>query len=436
MKKNLILFGVLIALLTAVYFLQEKRVEREYNDQLTKGKLIQGEITQLKLPAVSAVKKEGQWWSGDQLLSHNTFKQIEKKLSEITTFKDIEGDPKNFMSNAINIEVNGEPWLLGDLTLDKQAFYVSKSGKISLAFIDGPSGGTSSSEEEVGAGKVNEVKQLLLTTLPELKETQLFRFYPNLPIERVKLHAEGISHYELLIKENTTLPPPIKGVLPQADLQNKLMSVVTQIFLKEEILYNENLKYKKLATMKFSATGSKDVTWQVWLRSKDSADSVLIDDDNKRAFLMKGGSLKPFFLHVQDFWDKKVIPANAFKGFDRLPVTLTQGSKQALVHVLDREPLEFDVKNYKVKPGNMQDLMQFLLNLGERDQAHRVSQLTTTDKKQYISENRLRIDVMGQELICLRKKDELIVANLTQGFKAHFMLPFEKLNCQFEDVLE
>jgi hypothetical protein len=43
---------------------------------------------------------------------------------------------------------------------------------------------------------------------------------------------------------------------------------------------------------------------------------------------------------------------------------------------------------------------------------------------------------MNQELLIWRKTEELIVANLTQGFKAHFTLLDEKFRGRFEDVLK
>jgi hypothetical protein len=43
---------------------------------------------------------------------------------------------------------------------------------------------------------------------------------------------------------------------------------------------------------------------------------------------------------------------------------------------------------------------------------------------------------MGQDLIILRKFQELIVVNLAQGFKAHFTMLNENFLGTFEDVLK
>jgi hypothetical protein len=436
MKKNLVLFALLIALIITTYFLQEKRAEREYVQSRIQGKILQEEISSLKLPAVEAVKKQGQWWSGDQLLSQNYLGLMEKKLLEITSIKDIEGDPATFFTDAISFEVNNVAWKLGAMSLDKQSFYVSKGDKISLAIMDGESTTVSMSDSEIEVGKLNDFKALLLKDLPQLTERQIFRFYPKLPLERVQVNAEGNPPFELLLKENQTLPPSIAGVDFHKDIRGKFFSTITSITIKEEIPFSDKLKYKKLASMTFSAEGSTSVSWEIWLKDKNSADSILIDDRAKKAFLVVGGTLKPFFIQVQDYWDKKVIPHSSFKQFTRLPVSFIQEDKQAIVTVIDREPFDFEVKDFKVKPGNMQDLFKLLFNLDRLDQASRVSQLSKSERQHYLGQNNLKIVLMGEELLCFRKNDEMIVVNLTRGFKAHFMLPFEKLHCRFEDVLK
>jgi hypothetical protein len=436
MKKNLSLFVFLISLLVLTYFLQERRSEKNYQTSLVKGKLLKEEIKTLKLPYVEATKKDGRWFSGNQLLSHNTFKMLEKKLNQIKSIKDIVGNPKNFFTHSIRFDVNGQPWEIGDLSLDKQSFYISSLGKISLAIIEGESSQVSTQENEIQSDKLEELRHLLSKSLNDFKETQLFRFYPQLPLQKVLIQTDESPDYELVLNADTTLPPPINGISVHQDLRGKFQSVLTQMTLIEEISYDQKLKFKKMASMTFIDEEKKNVVWSLWLRSKDSADAIIIDDEQKRAFKMLGGTLKPFFIRVQDYWDKKVIPPKIFKAFEKLPVMFTQGTKEASVIVLDREPLDFESQKFKVKPGNMQDLFQLIFNLGAKDQADRISHLSKSEHKQYLSENPLKIELMGQEIICIRKKDEIILVNLTQGFKAHFWQPHEKLNCQFEDVLE
>lgn len=435
MKKNLLLFGVFVVLLFITYIFQEKRVEKEYVEAQLKDRLIEKEITHLKLPAVEAFKKGESWWSDGTLLSHNTFKQIEKKLTEIKKIKSIEGERKNFFADPFIFEVNRQVYTIGDFSLDKQSFYVSEGDKIYLAVIEGASHELTHDEGEIEATKVRELKSFLSKSAAELKENQLFRFYPDLPMERVVLSVEGNLPFELDFKNQSTSPPPMAGVDVHKDLAGKFLSLLTQATIREELPYGEGLKFKKLGSIRF-LKGSSSVNWELWLKSDKSADAVIIDPDKKRAFLMVGGTLKIFFVQFQDYWDKKVIPSKDFKSFTRTDAVFIQGAKRAVVTILNREPLAFEVQGYKVDQVKMEFLVQFLFNLGPKDQAERVSLLSSSEKKQILSGDHLRIELMGQELLLWRKQEELIVVNLTQGFKAHFNLLDENFHGRFEDVLK
>ncbi|WP_408099150.1 hypothetical protein ACJVC5_09580 [Peredibacter sp. HCB2-198] len=435
MKKNLVLFGILLVLLVATYFFQEKRAEKEYVESQTRDRVITQEITHLKLPHVEAVKKNGSWWSGDVLLSHNTFKQIERKLSEVSKIKDIQGEWKTYFPHPFQFEVNHEQWTIGDLSLDKQAFYIAQGKKIMLAEILGESTHLTQDETEIASIKLNELVTSLSKPFKDLKETQLFRFYPSLPLGQVVVEAEGSLPFELDFIKNETIPSPISGISVHKDLKGKFFSLLTQITMKEEVDFKTLKKFKKMGAIKF-INPKETVLWELWLKDDKSADAYIIDPNTKHAYLMVGGTLRAFFIQLQDYWDKKVIPPQDFKSFTRTDAEFIQGEKSATVTIVNREPLAFEVKGFKVEQTKMEQLVHFIFNLGPQDQADRVSNLSKTERQQVLSENNLRIEVMGQELVLWRKTQELIVVNLTQGFKAHFNLLDENFRGTFEDVLK
>ncbi len=436
MKKNLYLLGVLIILLTGTYFFQEVRSNKAFEDSLTQDHLINAEdIKALSWGDVVAVKKDGQWWAGDKLLSANIFKQLEKRISHIKKIKKIEGAKENYFSAPIEFAVNGEVWTLGDLTLDRQGFYISKDGEILVAVSEGEGQELSEDPSKVIEGKLEDLKMAFRFKLSELAETQLFRFYPKLPLGSVTIESDGRPGYELDLVNNKTLPPPIAGIQPQPNILEKFTSLLTQITIKNEVPYSEKLKFSKLGQMVFQNDGQK-VTWELWLSSGKSADSFIIDSQAKKAWQMVGGTLKTFFIHHQDYWDKKVIPTEEFKNFSRLKTIFTQGEKTALVEVVNREPLAFESNQYKIESEKMNILFQYVFNLSEKDQADRVSLLSKSERKEILSGNYLRLEVMGQELLFWRKKDELILVNLTQGFKAHFLVTQQSFRATFEDVIK
>jgi hypothetical protein len=435
MKKNLSLFSVLIFLLLMTYFFQEKRLQRQKRDENKRDTLISSDFAHLKLPNLEAIKKKEQWWDGDHLLSHNTFRQIEKKLSEIKKIKEIKGDWKSYFSRPFIFEIDHIQWTLGDLSLDKQAFYISKDKKIYLALIEGESTHLTRNESEIASIKLQELISSLSKTRQDLRETQLFRFYPDLPLNKIVLEMDGNLPFELDLINNTTGPPPISGVFPHHKLKEKFYSLLTQATIRFEIPYSEKLKFKKLGQMSFLNKNGA-TKWELWLKDNKSADVIIIDSDKEKAFLMAGGSLKVFFVNIQDYWDKKVIPQKDFISFTRLKSRFTQGAKSAEVFIINKEPFDFETSSHKINKEKMEEIIQIIFNLGPKEQASRVSILSNSERKQLLSGNHLRIEVMGQELILWRKIEELIVANLSQDFKAHFSIVDENFRGTFEDVLK
>jgi hypothetical protein len=84
----------------------------------------------------------------------------------------------------------------------------------------------------------------------------------------------------------------------------------------------------------------------------------------------------------------------------------------------------------------MTELVSYALNLGPLDQATRVSLLSNSEKKQVLSEDHLMVEMFGQELVFWPKAEEIIIVNLTQGYKSHFARADISGGFRFKDVLK
>ena len=433
MKKNALLAGVLVALLGVTYIFQEKKTEQKFEEGLVKDKLYPGEITQISVSGFDAKKENAQWKSGDILLSHNIFKQIEEKLRQIKKIKDVTGDAKGIFSSPVEFSVNNDKLVMGDMSLDRQGFYLLQNGKVMLAVLEGTTRELVEHEGEKQATKVNELAAMLSKHPKELVENQLFRFYPDLPFERVTIKIPDHLPFEIDLKNNMTSPPPFPGITAHEKLSEKFRSLLSQVTIKEEIPYAE--LGTKLGEMTFSA-GGKGVMWELYTRNKKTADAVLVDPVRRKSWLMVGGTLRVFFIQLQDYWDKKNIPPEKFKSFTREPMTLTEGNLRTVVYVLNREPLEFEVQGYKVDKEKMLEVVSYAMNLGPLDQASRVSLLSNSERKQILSETHLRMEIFGEELLFWTRAEELIIVNLSQGFKSHFPRANVSGGFRFKDVLK
>jgi hypothetical protein len=435
MKKNGFLFAILLGLFVFTYFFQEKKAQQHYQESLTKDHLFTEEISELKMGEHVFTKKEGKWWSGDILLSHNLMRQVEKKLRAIKKIKPIKAESASYFQHPLKLEVNRKPLQVGDLSLDKTGFYLSYDGSLMLAELEGENRELVSDEDELPSVKLDELKGLLSKPFSEFKENQLFRFYDKLPLQKITVKMEGHLDYELDLQKNLTFPPPIEGIEVHEKLQQKFLTVLTQMTIKEELPYSEKLKFKQLGSLTF-ANDKAHLEWDLWLRSKDSADAVLIDQAKKKAYLMIGGTLKAFFIQVQDYWDKKVIPPSKFENFTKLSMTFSQGPLSDQVQITNSNPLKFEATSHQVNIEKMDLLLGYLFNLGPHDQADRVSQLSSSERKQILSDDLLRVEVMNEEILFWPKAQEIILVNLTRGFKAHFMRTDKTMEFDFKDVLE
>lgn len=433
MKKNLTLFGILVALLGVTYFFQEKKTEKKFEENLVRDKLYPGRITQLTVSGKAATLIDGRWMSGPELLSHNLYKQIVEKVAQIKKLKSVSGEKKDFFSSPVEFSVNGDRLILGDLSFDRQGFYVSRNNEIMLAILQGDSRDVIGEENDLEAKKFEVLRSLLTKSPAELTETQLFRFYPDLPSERVTIKVPDTLPFELDFVNNTTTPPPFPGISPHDKLAQKFTSLLSQVTFREEIPYG---KFgTKLGEITFIGKG-KAVMWELFARDQKTADAVLTDPVRKRAWLMIGGTLKVFFIQLQDYWDKKNIPPQSFTAFDRESMTISEGSLRTIVTIVNREPLEFESTGFQVNKEKMMELVGYTLNLGPLDQASRVSLLSNSEKKQILNETHLQVEIFGQELLYWVKKEELIVVNLTQGYKCHYPRAGDSGGFHFKDVLK
>jgi hypothetical protein len=436
MKKNFLLFLTLAFLLIITYVFQEKKSHQEFSDSITHNQVISSPILSLKLPAGEFIKRDERWYDGDKLLSHNLMKQIELKLTRIKRVKTITGGEwADYFPEPLSISVNHVSYTLGEMALDKKGFYIARDKSIMLARIEGESYELTTNEDEIEGIKLKELKSFLLQNKSAFYEKQLFRFYGNLPLEKAIVKMEDRLDYELGFKKNETLPPPVPGVSVHDKLLEKFLSLLTQVTIKDEISYPSQPLLKKLGSLKLE--GDKDsLLWELWLRSDKSADVLILDPINKKAFEVIGGTVKIFFTDLQDFWDKKVIPQSEFRSFQRLPITLSQGTQESKVFIINSEPLRFESSRFKVQEEGMSELLRYLFNLPPHDQAQRISPLTKSERKQILAEDYLRIRIWDEEILVWNKTQEVILVNLTRGFKGHFLKRENSGGFGFKDVLK
>jgi hypothetical protein len=432
MKNNLILFGILLTLVIGTYFFQEKK-DRDHELELSEEQtLIKEPISFISWDGKVTTKVGKTWRSGDQLLSAIHMGKIENSLNSLKKIKKIEGDITKIFNSPFELKINGRNYLFGTVTLDQQGFYLAQDKEVYIVTFDQEI--LHSEDENPQQKKLNEFLNLFSQDQETFKEKQFFRYYSDLDFTKIKLQTDGSITYELDFQENKTIPMPIAGIQVHENLKAKFLSLFTQVMIKDQVQYPKTKFFKKMSDLTFFKSNQTQLKLELWLKNKSNADAIILDPINQKAFEMVGGSLRTFFVQIQDYWDKKVIPPSSFKSFNEVEAIFFQDKHELKLKVLNREPLIFE-SDRSLQEDELRVLFTYIFNLGEKDQADRVSQISSTDRQILEQEKLLKIVVFGQELYILKKQEEVIVMNTTQGFKAHFGLVDEKFPVGLKDVL-
>lgn len=131
---------------------------------------------------------------------------------------------------------------------------------------------------------------------------------------------------------------------------------------------------------------------------------------------------RSFLIRFKTIGIEKLFLVMSLRRFTEMRVQFVLGEREATVNVINQEPLSFGSSQpeIKVKEDKLQNLFAILFNLGDYDEASRVSILTKSEKQQFQNEPHIRMNVFGQDLMLIRKTNELVVVNFTQGFKCPF----------------
>ena len=307
--------------------------------------------------------------------------------------------------------------------------------EIFLCVIDGESQQLTSNSSEIASIKYDELKRLLNLDINQLKEDKILHFLPDLKMSKAVFSADGAPTFEINFVDNMTNPKPLSGIEVHAELMDKFITSFNQMSAIDDLIYKDVKPFKKLSMIEVFFP-DQSFKLELWQLNKSSADAVIICPEFAKAWRVSGRFLKIFFVHVQDFWDKKVIPSKAFNPQKEIKLSLFEQNKQTDVFVKNTNPFQFHSSMGKLNQQKWDFFIQYIFNLGQKDQADRISIFTPSEKDIFLKQNILNIKVFGQHLLIWRRSQELIVANLTQGFKAHYVFLEENFSARFDDMLK
>ncbi|MFY7993551.1 MAG: hypothetical protein ACOVP4_09690 [Bacteriovoracaceae bacterium] len=430
MKNNLGLLLVFILLLTGTYVWIERpdRVWWQKHDETYRLRSLVENAESFGVLGKTWTLKENQWVSGQDLLSLTIWPKWKRIFSQLKFEREIilnaQTNKDNFLGEGFPITIDDRSFILGETTVDGKSLYlldVNENKILQMSLLPSDL-----------FQMLDEVKE---KTPQDMIEKRVFAYFNNVQFTKVVFETPGILSFDIDLFNKQTNPRPIPGILLHPHLDQKFWHEMDLLQFTEQIKPDLALLYQKMASLSLVQDEKKVLTFELHRVGPLNADAVVYVPEKNQMFKVRGNTAKVFFDQVQDYWDLKIIPRNVFKAFTETRAQFVLGDKEVTVNIINQEPLAFvsPDSQIKLKEDKLQNLFNLIFNLSQYEEASRVSILTKAERQQFQNESHIRMNVFGQDLMLVRKTNELVVVNFTQGFKAHFFFFDISIGDQWED---
>ena len=430
MKSNLKLLILLLVLVTGTYFLVE-RPDRvwwsQHNDSYTLKPIFENAKT-LEFQKTIWVLKDQQWTYEKDILSQPILAKWKRILTSFKLEREIPltatVKKADFITKGYSLGIDDNHYIIGDQSADGKSVYILDTDKNRILQMS-----------LLPSDLYKVLDELKENDLEKMIEKRVYAHFSHIEFEKVLFETPGILSFELDLINKVTIPKPIAGVLQHPHLDQKFWHEMELLQFTHQLPYNPGLLYQKMAQVSFLQKDKKVLSFELHRLGPQNADAVVYVPETKQIFKVQGQTAKVFFDQVQDYWDRKIIPKNVFKAFNELNAHFVLGDKETNLKVINQEPLGFQSVDgkFKLKDDKLQNLFGIIFNLGQYEEASRVSILSKAESQQFQNESHIRLNVFGQDIMLVRRTNELVVVNFTQGFKAHFILFDISIGDQWED---
>lgn len=387
MKKNFILFFIVISLLVLTFLVKEKNLLEtkkliSYNEL---KQTLQFEISKTKL-----LYKNGKWYyqDNDLPISLEKIEHFIEILSNIR-FEDeldaIDQDKKVLfqikwgnLDQQKTFQIYSFSEITGRLT-------VALNNKYYRAELAHSTDGLYQSEANLQSRLYSELVYYLVNKDAFYKDNY---FYPlKLDITKIDIRDK----FQINLKKQMTEPEIYPGLKYKSD------------FLK---LVNELLRKIKITKyLHESDELSQDLGWinidgSRWLslfgKNNGQEGTFLFDHKLKKKFEIDSGHLDIFFIKPSYFWSLQPLSEDELLNLNEAEVLLTQGDQELRLKIPNVENFTIKVEqNLSINKQTLTELFKLLFAIDPFEQAYRVTKMDDAHEQK---ENRLKINIFGHKL--------------------------------------
>lgn len=440
--KNLVLFLLLVVALTATYIFEERgsRIkeakETKANSLLDTEKL--GDIT-----AIFGVKLNFERRGASFYDKNNNLKLSEARLDEF--FQILSGlQVKSFLNQAevskvgvnfyipdptmkmtFKFEKGSMSFTLGKKLDYDQSFYMQverdNTSQIVLVNDISPDPGVYESDEQYkkSDAKYRRLQVVFLLTNKYFYDTRVFKDYDysqeKINFETISIATFRNKKYSLSFKDSTTNPAPPKGISYFEENWISFHQFLSKLEGKS-LYYPADFKLldEPLSLFDVVDRNNRKFSLEVYKKYGEDNGYFLKTSFNNIVYQLKPEDAQYFFVNVQDFWQKKIVPKE--KEFN-LTVTFFNGQSEA-VKISDKELFKVLPTSTKFTEASLRALEFKRLIEFFKMEANHVSELTESPT-QVLKKNIMRVQFDNRNLSVILEENEAIIVDLDNKIMIH-----------------
>lgn len=440
--KNLSLFVVLVLALCATYFFEERGNRLKEARELKASSLLDterlGDIT-----AIEGVKLNFERRGASFYDKNNNLKLAEARLDEF--FQILSGlQVKNFLNqeevNKVGVnfyipdptmkmtfkfEKGTMTFILGKKLDYDQSFYmqVERDNKTQIVLVNdvSPDPGVYESDEQYrkSDAKYKRLQVVFLLTNKYFYDARVFKDFnytqDKINFETISIATFRNKKYSISFKDSTTNPPPPKGINYFEDNWLSFHQFLSK--LEGKSLYypaDFNLLDEPLSLFEVQDRSNRKYSLEVYKKYGEDNGYFLKTSLNNIVYQLKPEDAQYFFVNVQDFWQKRILPKE--KDFN-LTVSFFSGQSE-VVKVSDKELFKVFPTSAKYTESTIRALeFKRLLEFFKMEGNH-VSELTESPT-QILKKNIMRVQFDNRNLSVILEENEAIIVDLDNKIMIH-----------------
>ena len=443
--KNLALFLILVLALTGTYLFEEK----SNHDLKTLNAKASSLLDADKLGDIQAIEgiklnfqKKGELYfdkiTGLQLAEARLgeFFQILSGL-KVKTFLDqaeVNKVGKNFyipdptMKMTFQFEKGAMTFTLGKKLDYDQTFYmeVTKNGISQIVIVsdESPDPGVYQSDEEYkkSDAKYKRLEVVFLLTNRYFYDTKVFRDFKytdeRINFKHISIATFRNKKYSIDFQKSQTIPAPPKGIAYYEDNWVSFLEMLTKLEGKSIYFPAETkLLTEILSVFEVIDRQERKYTLTVYKKYGELSGYFLKTTLDNIVYELKSEDAQYFFVNVQDFWQKRIIPKEKEFNFK---VTFLD-NKTETVRISDKELFKVFPTDSKFTEGTIRALEFKRLLEFFKSEGNHVTEFTEKPSE-ILKKNIMRVQFDNRNLSVILEDNEAIVVDFDLSIMIHYYI--------------